>query len=143
LIAPRASPWVAVLAYAAVIFYLSSQSHPLPWVTHHFWDKGLHCTEYAGLGLLLVVALFRSTALRPAGLVVAATALAVFYGATDEIHQYFVPGRLCEWGDLLADSIGGALGALFGMLLARRFLSPGDGVRAGAAATHERSTSGP
>ena len=33
-----------------VIFFLSSQSHPLPIVTEHVWDKLLHFIEYAVLG---------------------------------------------------------------------------------------------
>ena len=31
------------------------------------------------------------------------------YGASDEWHQYFVPGRSCEFGDWIADTAGGAL----------------------------------
>jgi VanZ family protein len=39
--------------------------------------------------------------------------IAVLYGASDEIHQYFVPGRVCDIFDLVADSIGGFIGAFF------------------------------
>jgi UDP-2,3-diacylglucosamine pyrophosphatase LpxH len=38
------------------------------------------------------------------------------FGATDEWHQYFVPGRSCELGDWVADSLGGGLGLLAGSL---------------------------
>jgi VanZ family protein len=30
----------------------------------------------------------------------------ILYGITDEIHQYFVPGRVFSHFDLLADSVG-------------------------------------
>ena len=34
------------------------------------------------------------------------------YALTDEIHQYFVPGRSCQLTDVLLDSCGAATGAL-------------------------------
>jgi VanZ family protein len=34
------------------------------------------------------------------------------YGASDEWHQSFVPGRMVEVADWLADSIGGVIGAV-------------------------------
>ena len=45
------------------------------------------------------------------------------FGATDEWHQLFVPGRSCELGDWVADSLGGGLGLLAGsaqLLVTRR-----------------------
>jgi len=35
------------------------------------------------------------------------------YGAIDELHQYFVPGRACMWQDWLIDTVGAALGVCF------------------------------
>lgn len=32
--------------------------------------------------------------------------IAVFYGISDEIHQYFVPGRHCSLHDVFADTFG-------------------------------------
>jgi VanZ family protein len=43
---------------------------------------------------------------------VIAIALTTAYGATDEIHQLFVPGRSAEIYDLFADAIGGGIGAV-------------------------------
>lgn len=54
------------------------------------------------------------------------TSLAVFlcaalYGAIDEAHQYFVPGRDANIWDWLADAIGAAAGtAAMGLLVRRR-----------------------
>jgi len=41
--------------------------------------------------------------------------IAAAYGATDELHQYFVPGRQADVADLLADAIGAiaAAGAIW------------------------------
>jgi VanZ family protein len=35
----------------------------------------------------------------------------MLYGVSDEFHQYFVPGRSVEALDVLADALGGLLGA--------------------------------
>ncbi len=35
--------------------------------------------------------------------------ISIPYGAIDEIHQYFVPGRCCAFSDFLFDSFGCAL----------------------------------
>jgi hypothetical protein len=45
--------WLPPLLYMALIFYLSSQSNPLPSLTTRIWDKGLHTVEYGVLGLLV------------------------------------------------------------------------------------------
>jgi len=42
------------------------------------------------------------------------------YAATDELHQYFVPGRACKWQDWLLDSIGALIGIGIVMLTLRR-----------------------
>lgn len=34
----------------------------------------------------------------------------IIYATTDELHQYFVPGRACMWQDLLIDTVGSLLG---------------------------------
>jgi len=36
--------------------------------------------------------------------------ISVLFAASDEIHQYFVPGRQCDIYDFLADTIGIILG---------------------------------
>ena len=39
------------------------------------------------------------------------------FAVTDEIHQYFVPGRSCEFRDVVIDSCGVALGVIVIRLL--------------------------
>src|SRR5947209_3138874 len=95
----------------SVIFYLSSQSQPLPALTEHVWDKILHTIEYAGLGLLLFRAISgEGVATAPA--LTAAIAVVALYGASDEIHQYFVPLRSADVRDWLVDIFGGSVGAV-------------------------------
>jgi VanZ family protein len=102
-----------VCGYAGLIFYLSSQPHPeekLPTIVTFFSDKILHAVEYAVLGALCY------RALRGSGndswsryAVPAAILLASLYGASDEVHQAFVPFRESSWLDWLADTAGAAL----------------------------------
>lgn len=76
-----------------------------------FVRKGAHFTVYALLGVLCVppayVLLHRFG--RSAG---TAFGIASLYAVTDEIHQFFVPGRSCELRDVLIDAGGAALGIL-------------------------------
>ncbi|PYR32256.1 MAG: teicoplanin resistance protein VanZ [Acidobacteria bacterium] len=103
--------WGAVALYLAFIFVLSSIAHPpeLP----NGSDKRLHAVLYAGLGMLLARALAGGlTRTVTRGMVVTTTVLSGLYGVSDEIHQIFVPPRQVEVLDVVADTIGGALGAI-------------------------------
>ncbi len=107
--------WGPVCAYASVIFYLSSLSHPeehLP-IVSHFSDKVLHAIEYAALGALCYRA-FQGTlnASWRRWSIPLAIVVASFYGATDEFHQSFVPFRYSHVLDWVADTIGAILGVL-------------------------------
>ena len=83
---PALSLWLPVVAWAAVIFALSSI--PSLGTGLGTWDlllrKLAHAAEYAVLGALLVRALGRAAL---------AVAAGVLYAVTDEVHQTFVPGR--------------------------------------------------
>ncbi|WP_306591220.1 VanZ family protein [Geothrix sp. 21YS21S-4] len=103
--------WFFPVAVAAAIFYLSAQSHypggvelPPP------LDKFAHATVFGALALALELALRHVAPGMPIYrrhlLVLAAVSL---YGASDEWHQAFVPGRSCEVADWAADTVGGAL----------------------------------
>ena len=98
------SLWLPVVAWAGVIFALSS----IPSLSTDLgtWDlvlrKLAHLVEYAILGLLLARAL-------PAA---AALAVGVAYAATDEFHQTFVEGRSGTIVDVGVDAVGVALGLL-------------------------------
>jgi len=95
----------------AAIFALSAQSNPLPEITTRVWDKLLHTIEYAGLAVLLARALLREGISVGRAFVVAAVA-ASLYGASDEFHQSFVPGRDATPRDWAADTVGGIIGAV-------------------------------
>ena len=95
----------------AVIFSISSLSHPFPEVTARVSDKVLHTIEYGLLAVLYMRALWREgVGWRDAAL--AAVVMTSLYGATDEYHQAFVPNRSSTVSDWVADSIGATIGAV-------------------------------
>ncbi len=78
-----------------------------------------HFCEYAVLGVLFANALRSHMPLRRAFVIAVVCASA--YGITDEIHQLFVPERMCDPVDWVVDTLGASLGAglLFVVLRAR------------------------
>jgi VanZ family protein len=102
--------WGVVATYMAALFTASSgPGVDLPPGQH--WDKVLHAGAFGVLALLATWALtagrIRAATAR---VLLAACLITVLYGATDEYHQSFVPGRDASAYDLLADAWG-AVGA--------------------------------
>ena len=90
------------LLIAGLVFFASSQSHVAgPGMPHG--DKVGHFLVYGLLGTLLCRL---GNGGRAAGW---ALFLASAYGASDELHQFFVPGRSCSLADWVADTLGAAL----------------------------------
>ncbi|UCH36712.1 MAG: VanZ family protein [Armatimonadota bacterium] len=104
----------------AVIFWLSSESSPVPG-GFDVPDKVAHFGAYAILGSLVW------WAAAPAGLAPAAAlaiVIAGLYGASDEIHQRFVPGRFADLADWFADVAGAVAAAVILTVVARRRRPP-------------------
>jgi VanZ family protein len=109
--------WLVAVLWMAFIFILSA----LPGGTvnevsggvlgFNHLDKVAHGTVYAVLGWLWMRALWPTDRRTLPKALALAIIITVAYGATDEWHQYFVPGRDCNLSDWAADAIGGALGA--------------------------------
>ena len=79
--------------------------------------KGAHFTEYTILGGFLVPAvkewMAADTTPVPVSMErIAAWLAGTLYAVTDEIHQFFVPGRSCELRDIVIDSCGVLAGVL-------------------------------
>jgi len=97
--------WAPVVAYMALIFFLSGLSQP-PAPTN-VSDKTLHLAAYFVLGVLALRAVLGGLPrLVTRHGAVLAMLIAIGYGAFDEVHQWFVPGRNADVLDLLADSAG-------------------------------------
>jgi VanZ family protein len=128
---PRSTPWPLRLALwtpavlvAAAIFYLSSQS-VLP-AAVHAPDLLAHAVVYTVLGLVSLRAFhggLHPLRWRPT---LAALAFTIAYGASDELHQSFVPGRTPSVLDLGADAVGAlvAMGLVAAWFTLRPRVSP-------------------
>lgn len=110
-----------LLAYCCALFYVSSLPQPpMPDLGFDWGDKLAHA------GAFFLMALF---AYRAAGwifpekglgrTIVIGICFASLYGATDEVHQYFVPERSADILDWIADTIGAILSAPALLLLHR------------------------
>jgi VanZ family protein len=107
------SAWLPVLAWAGLIFALSSMPHL--GTDLGTWDlvlrKLAHAAEYAVLGALLA---------RAIGSLPVAALAGVAYAVTDEWHQTFVAGRDGSVRDVLVDAAGVVLGVALFRLATRR-----------------------
>jgi VanZ family protein len=63
------------------------------------WDKAQHFTVYGGMAFMLWLGVGKRWAL-------AAFVAVVLVGITDEIVQYFTPGREADVWDIVADAAG-------------------------------------
>jgi VanZ family protein len=104
--------WWFVVAWAAIIFVLSAiPGKAMPNLPGLSYDKLLHGLVYSVLGGAFCLALRHGSSLTTARIVAAAALFAVAYGVTDEVHQLFVSGRNADVFDVIADGVGGLLGA--------------------------------
>jgi VanZ family protein len=113
--------WLPVIAYCLLIFIQSSlpSSDKIPAFPHV--DKLLHVGGYAVLGFLFFRALHSLNNIDSlTTLIILSSVLATLYGLSDEIHQHFVPSRYADVSDVVADSVGGAIGAFSGRFLISR-----------------------
>ena len=122
--------WIPAGAWGAFLFYLSSLSY-LPGVSSlPFNDKVAHFIAYTILGLALGWGGWGTaarSARRPGGALISfilPLLLGVAYGASDEWHQSFVPGRDVSAGDFAADVAGILVGLLVIRWLTRRRTGP-------------------
>lgn len=123
--------WALVALCMAVIFFLSnepaseSQSRSDGVIaalfarfgvelSSHVVRKTAHALEYCGLSLLLYGAYFASFRTPQPTLSFLTAAL---YAVSDEVHQYFIPGRACQLRDVFVDSVGAAAGIIFCTIL--------------------------
>lgn len=119
------------LTWMAMIFYFSHQPAEqsaqlsggivsnlieifhLP-VTEHLVRKAAHFSEYAVLGILVVNAVRMSV---PKHFLWTSVLVCGLYSVTDELHQLFIPGRSCQFSDMLLDTAGSATGILLWWLV--------------------------
>lgn len=100
----------ASITFAALIFYVSSiPGSDLP-SNLGIMTTIAHFCEYALLSGMIVLAISRPKRSKTF-LIVVALVISSAYGITDEIHQYFVPGRYTDIIDWIVDLAGSTVGA--------------------------------
>ncbi len=107
----RLALWVPAVLDMAAIFYVSSlHQAPLP---PGVGDKPAHSLAYVILGVLVVRAVAGGLPSRLTWTTaLLALAITIGYGASDELHQRFVPGRSADLMDLYADAVGACIGTI-------------------------------
>ncbi|MBU4202303.1 MAG: VanZ family protein [Candidatus Altiarchaeota archaeon] len=105
--------WTLTVCYMVLIFLISSspymtQPSPLESKEAPIVE---HMIEYSILGFLLLGSL-SSKKMSDKELVILAISISILYGISDEIHQFFVPGRYCDVIDVLANSVGSFIGVM-------------------------------
>ena len=107
--------WLPVLLYCLIIFIQSSYPSSQHIPDFDYMDKLLHLAAYAVLGFLTFRAFMSfKNDFSTGAVILLSIVLASLYGASDEIHQHFVPYRSADLLDFLADCIGSIFGALAG-----------------------------
>ena len=98
--------WFLSLIYPGFESFSPERHLALLEVWHTIIRKCAHFTEYAVLAVLVANALRICGKLRWYLPVIISAA----YAVTDEIHQYFVPGRACRLLDVTIDTSGAVFG---------------------------------
>ena len=107
----------AVVLWAGIIFYMSSLPNIHLPIKTRLAAKLAHVTEYAVLTGLLVWALRAQRLVLRRAICIAAS-IAIFYAASDEFHQSFVPNRHPSAVDVMIDGVG--IGIVAAIVLGRR-----------------------
>ena len=112
----RVLRWAPPIFYMGFIFFASSvPGDELP--SWGFWDKAEHLLAYSVLGVLFLIPVAEARlALVTPRTGAIAVVLATLYGAFDEIHQSFTPGRSPDVHDLFADFLGATVGVVVVLL---------------------------
>ena len=90
------------------------QTEKITHITVKIVRKTAHFSEYALLGMLLTGVCLSFGKQYDVTFAVS-QGVSSLYAVSDELHQYFVPGRSCQLSDMVLDSCGAAVG--IGILL--------------------------
>jgi VanZ family protein len=114
-----------VILFSLFIFLISALSHPpAPDFNFEWGDKINHAGAF---GIMMLLAFRAARWLLPNHSPRVQIAMAflycILYGATDEIHQAYVPNRQADIYDWIADAVGASLAAVTAMMIQRTWLA--------------------
>jgi len=106
--------WLPFVLYCSAIIYISHLSKPTGDYTFPINDKILHGLEYCVL-IFLTLRAYRYSWLYDGRyrVLIISVLFCILFGASDEIHQYFISERECSFFDFGADVMGIIGGAFF------------------------------
>ena len=105
--------WLPVLLWMGLITYWSGQSElPIdqPWIARLLRGQQHPLAHAAAFGILAT--LVRWAVEGTPGATLWAFLFSVMFGAVDEWHQSFTPGRASDWKDLAVDAMAAALAVM-------------------------------
>jgi VanZ family protein len=103
----------------AILVVSSLPGQTVPTLAFVYSDKVAHFAEYAILGVLLArlsVSPGKVTRQWYAG----SLAFGLGLSALDELHQLFIPNRVCAWSDFFSDALGVGAGMIAYALFRRK-----------------------
>ncbi|MFZ1721357.1 MAG: VanZ family protein [Microgenomates group bacterium] len=106
------SAFIPPIAWAALIFFLSSQQTlPAPSVTalDYLFKKSAHIFVYFVLCWLVQNSLHKVSSTMPSKIFATSFFICLLYALSDEYHQSFTPGRFASLYDVGYDMIGASL----------------------------------
>ena len=105
---------LALLYMAAVVYVSSLPGRTLAsWGWPPSWLDWVHVPLFAGMALVTLRAVVGPPRPVRAAIVMAAC---LIFGASDEWHQRYVPGRVSSLADLRLDALGIAIGIALGQI---------------------------
>ncbi len=107
-----------MLLFMVIIFTFSSFSKvKAPEISFQYQDKLYHFIVYSFFGFVVARSFYyqRFSIYIHVNYMIWGILFGSFYGLSDEVHQYFVPGREMSLGDFIADT----LGVIFGLIIFR------------------------
>lgn len=112
--------WVPPIAWAIIIFLFSSLT--VTPTSEIYWKdfivkKSAHIIEY-GIFAALIYRALRGEGVEKINAALISILIATVYGATDEFHQGFTPGREPRVRDVVFDTIG----AIAGVYICKKYL---------------------
>ena len=96
--------WTITIIIAITIFYLSSKTFQGPPGGVSYFSIFYHFLAFFYLSFFLLISLIKGKINK--NLLIFGLIIVILYGISDEIHQYFVPGRASTISDVLTNSAG-------------------------------------
>jgi hypothetical protein len=108
--------WAVTILIGAAIFYISSLSFAYgPAVVGGSLNSMLyHLSAFFFFAFFLAITLTKG---KNKKMIVLAVVLAVVYGISDELHQFFVPGRCMALSDVFLDTTGIVFAAMLYLVI--------------------------